>query len=102
MSSIYGQKLTLDDNLSLNRNKCHHPLINQLSAHNIIEVGSDVKRVEVLLSPLPNFLLSNCVPAIAKFIEKMNKGKVFLALLKFIYSEKATKFCKSPPSFCHM
>ena len=57
-----GQKLTLDDNLSLNRNKCHHPLINQLSAHNIIEVGSDVKRVEVLLSPLPNFLLSNCVP----------------------------------------
>ena len=27
----YDQKLTLDDNLSLNSNQCHHPLITQLS-----------------------------------------------------------------------
>ena len=26
-----GRNLTLDDNLSLNRNQCHHPLITQLS-----------------------------------------------------------------------
>ena len=27
---VYGQKMTLDDNLSLNPNPCHHPLITQL------------------------------------------------------------------------
>ena len=28
---VYGWKMTLDDNLSLNPNRCHHPLITQLS-----------------------------------------------------------------------
>ena len=28
---VYGQKMTLDDNLSLNPNRCHHPLITQLN-----------------------------------------------------------------------
>ena len=28
---FYDQKMTLDDNLSLNLNRCHHPLITQLS-----------------------------------------------------------------------
>ena len=27
---VYGRKMTLDDNLSLNPNRCHHPLITQL------------------------------------------------------------------------
>jgi hypothetical protein len=26
---VYGQKMTLDDNLSLNLNRCHHPLNTQ-------------------------------------------------------------------------
>ena len=28
---IYGRKTTLDDNLSMNPNQCHHPLITQLT-----------------------------------------------------------------------
>ena len=28
---VYGRKMTLDDNLSLNPNQCHHPLITQLT-----------------------------------------------------------------------
>ena len=28
---VYGQKMTLDNNLSLNPNQCHHPLITQLT-----------------------------------------------------------------------
>ena len=28
---IYGRKMTFDNNLSLNPNRCHHPLITQLS-----------------------------------------------------------------------
>ena len=28
---VYGQKMTLNDNLSLNPNRCHHSLITQLS-----------------------------------------------------------------------
>ena len=27
---VYGRKMTLDDNLSLNPNRCHRPLITQL------------------------------------------------------------------------
>ena len=29
--AVYGQKTTLDDNLSLNLNRCHHPIITQLT-----------------------------------------------------------------------
>ena len=29
---IYGWKMALKDNLSLNPNRCHHPLITQLSS----------------------------------------------------------------------
>ena len=29
--AVYGRKMTLDDNLPLIPNRCHHPLITQLS-----------------------------------------------------------------------
>ena len=35
---IYGRKTTLKGNLSLNRNRCHHRLITQLSLHGKIKV----------------------------------------------------------------
>ena len=28
---VYGRQMTIDDSLSLNLNRCHHPLITQLS-----------------------------------------------------------------------
>ena len=30
---VYGWNLTIDSNLSLNPNQCHHPLITQLKQH---------------------------------------------------------------------
>jgi hypothetical protein len=40
----------------------------------------------------------------SKFSQSKNKGKILsnAVLLKFIYSEKAIKLCKSSPYFCPM
>ena len=37
---VYGRLMTLDDNLSLNPNQCHHPLITQLSGKMELLIGS--------------------------------------------------------------
>ena len=34
---VYGQKMTLDNNLSLNLNRCHHPSITQFRENKLFE-----------------------------------------------------------------
>ena len=51
---VYGRKMTLDDHLSLNPNRCHHPLITQLSA----VFASRLKNVCVLFFYSPSMYVS--------------------------------------------
>ena len=36
---VYGWKMTLDNNMSLNPNRCHHPLNTKLSTHRIKDLN---------------------------------------------------------------
>ena len=52
---VYGRKMTLDDNLSLNPNQCHYPLITQHS-HKAMFSGKKLMLAYLYITFLKEFI----------------------------------------------
>ena len=64
---VYGQKMTLDNNLSLNSNRCHHPLITQLR----IDYPVDTQLMQLRFEACPwTFQISNIFFVFFRYLKK--------------------------------